>query len=147
MPILLDTTNTEVLARSGSRYTEHLRSGNAVFRNNCLSVDQVIGAVFFTGGFFVAVAHVADLEKDHVTVPHAQFGTFDTRHAITANTICSAATGLAVLVLGWIQILLGFLRPHKEAGKARKYWEWAHKALGRGSIVLAVFVIFTGTFS
>ncbi|XP_075524054.1 cytochrome b561 and DOMON domain-containing protein At3g07570-like [Primulina tabacum] len=53
------------------------------------------------------------------------------------------ALGIFVLILGGLQVLAIFVRPHR-ASKVRKYWNWYHSNVGRLLIVLAIINIFYG---
>ena len=57
--------------------------------------------------------------------------------------------GTIIFGLGILQAIQGFLRPHKAAmgeseTRVRKFWEFCHKGLGRGVLILAWANIFLG---
>jgi len=56
--------------------------------------------------------------------------------------------GLTVMCLGFVQVGLAFIRPHKEPGQdpstVRKMWEYSHWWIGRFALLLAVVTIYLG---
>ncbi|KZV54181.1 hypothetical protein F511_37117 [Dorcoceras hygrometricum] len=53
------------------------------------------------------------------------------------------ALGILILILGCLQVLAIFIRPHR-LSKVRKYWNWYHSNVGRILIALAIINVFYG---
>ena len=70
-------------------------------------------------------------------------------HLFPKQAQAHGAMGLIVMILGLLQPLNAFFRPHNQPGeeksKHRQYWEYVHKGSGYFAIVLAVPTIFLGT--
>uniref|UniRef100_A0A0E0C642 Cytochrome b561 and DOMON domain-containing protein n=1 Tax=Oryza meridionalis TaxID=40149 RepID=A0A0E0C642_9ORYZ len=62
---------------------------------------------------------------------------------IQADVPAHRGLGIFVLVLGILQILAFFLRPHKDS-KYRKYWNWYHHWVGRLALFFAAINIVLG---
>ncbi|MQM16701.1 hypothetical protein Taro_049660 [Colocasia esculenta] len=60
-----------------------------------------------------------------------------------ANVHVHRALGIFVFVLGILQVLAFFLRPHKDS-KKRRYWNWYHHWVGRLALFLAAVNIVLG---
>jgi len=88
---------------------------------------MLLGCALFIAGFVVALKFSI---SEH----------FQSRHA---------KLGLAVVVLGLLQLAWGLFRPHKPAAfenksQLRKTWELIHPWLGRSCVVLALATAITG---
>ncbi|CAA7050950.1 unnamed protein product [Microthlaspi erraticum] len=62
---------------------------------------------------------------------------------IANNVATHASLGIAILVMGILQVLAMLARPHLDS-KYRKYWNWYHHNVGRVLIILAISNIFYG---
>jgi len=80
------------------------------------------------GGLTVALAGF------YICLTRKEFGNVDTTHG---------SLGIAVMTLGLLQPTNAFLRPHK-GSRGRREWEWLHKSIGYGALLLAVVTIFLG---
>eukprot|EP00899_Mesostigma_viride_P010025 jgi/Mesvir1/19023/Mv12790-RA.1 len=84
-------------------------------------VLQVLGLTFGTIGFIIAL--------NKFPVYFTQF--------------THGRLGFGAMMLGWAQLLIGVLRPHKEQ-QGRLEWEFLHVTVGRVAVVLASVAIFYG---
>lgn len=87
-------------------------------------IIQATGFVFFIAGFGVIVHYVRDRKRDHFLPGHA-------------------AAGLALTILGVIQMFGGIFRVAKEK-PFRKQWEWGHRFSGFVILIFAIVMVFTG---
>ncbi|CAO1944082.1 unnamed protein product [Urochloa humidicola] len=60
-----------------------------------------------------------------------------------AGTDSHQALGVAILVMGCLQVLAFLARPGK-ASKVRRYWNWYHHYVGRAAVACAVANVFVG---
>jgi len=89
---------------------------------------QIAGVVLFTIGFTVAVVATDDVKGKHLDGTHQLMG-------------------LIVCIVGWLQLLMAFVRPANNPEKEsliHKIWSWKHRILGVGMLVLAIINIFSG---
>jgi len=90
---------------------------------------NALGGLCLIIGFACIRAYVSGDDNEHYTSLHSRLG-------------------LLIFIVWWLQPLNGVFRSKKEPGvppsQMRKYWELAHKSLGRGLLVLALIVVTMG---
>lgn len=90
---------------------------------------QLTGAVVFTLGAVMAYLGTEEKRSEHFKSIHQRIG-------------------LALIVVGWVQLLMALARPSKVEGEEEtmlhKMWSWKHRVLGVALLVGAAANIFSG---
>ena len=102
--------------------------GGAWFRRH--RAIQSLASILNILAFFVIVSYTEGRQGAH----------FQSSHQVI---------GLIIFILGVLQPLGGFLRPHKSEGESpsslRRFWEFTHRWVGRAIVILSIFNINLGT--
>ena len=86
---------------------------------------QTLASILNIVAFITIVAYTENNGDTHFALPHQ-------------------ITGLTIFILGVLQPLNGFLRPHKDTdhvSTGRKIWEFAHRWIGRLLVILGIYNI------